>query len=174
MAFTETRQVRYVLLRDTLAAASVDTDLTATQKTWAHFVTNYSTDSCRDVTGNPGKSWKVPLGANAALVTFDFNDNAGTATFILYAYRERGPAEFICTSTLIAGAQTTDDSTARYYADTVGTVTQRWLQTVYKVDAAGNDGVAKMAFDLSGADRLLCLFTVIKAADDVRARVAYI
>lgn len=171
----ETERTMYRLLRDTLADTAVDTDLTGAQKTWAHFASNYSTDAYVDKDANEGKSWRVHKKANAAIVIFDCkNVDADTFTFILYAYRNGGPAEFVCSGNGQSGKNKTDDATARYYADTITSLTQRWYKTVSPVDAGANDGVAKVCFDLCGADRLLCLFTVISSGDDVRARVAYL
>jgi hypothetical protein len=171
--FAETRHSKYVTLRDTLATA--DTDLADDEKTWAHFGTNYSTDCVApDVDGNALMSWKAPDSANAVTVIFDHkNADADTATFILYAYREKGPAEFVCSGSLTAGAQANDDATARYYADTIASFVQRWIQTVAQTDAGGNDGVAKVSFDLCGYSRVLCLFDDISANDNVRAKIAW-
>lgn len=178
--YTHTKQTAYALLRNTVEAASKDTDLTSTQKTWAHFCTTYSTDTYPGGTV-AAKSWNVPEYANAAIVVFDHkNANTDTATFVLYGYREGGPAEFICSGNLTAGAQkgdvapVTKSATARYFADTITSFVTRWPQLASTTDAAANDGVAKVSFDLLGISRLLCLFTAISSSDNVRAKVAAI
>ena len=161
-----TEQNRYTILRNTLS--SNDTDLTASQKTWAYFETNFKPS----VTVIK-KSSQLPRGAKIAEIIFDHkNADSDTATFIIYAYREGGPAEFVCTGVLTAGAQETDDSTARYYADTIATFSERWPKAVEPADASANNGVAKVAFDPLERKFILCLFTVISSSDDVRAKIA--
>ncbi len=159
-------QTKYTILRDTLS--SNDTDLTDAQKTWAYFDTNFK-PSVTVV----GKSSQLPRGAKVVEIIFDHkNANTDTATFILYAYRDGGPAEFVCTGVLTAGAQKNDDSTARYYADTINTTVDRWVRAVEFVDAGGNNGVARVAFDPFERKYILCLFTAISSSDDVRAKIA--
>lgn len=162
-AYDQTAKYKYHTLRDTVSAA--DTDLTAAQKTWSHYLTNYTSS---------GASYKLPRGANFAHVVFDHkNANTDTATFILYGYRENGPAEFICSGNLTAGAQETGDSTTRYYADTIESLTQRWIGNIDTCDASGNNGVAKVNFDTYGIARVVCLFSAISTSDDVRAKIVY-
>lgn len=156
-------QNKYTILRNTLS--SNDTDLTDAQKTWAHFLANYHPDVATK------KSSRIPRGAKLAEITFDHTTEAETATFIIYAYREGGPAEFVCTGALTAGAQETDDPTTRYYADTIGSTADRWVKAVEFVDAGGDDGVARVAFDPFEHKYILCLFTVI-SANAVRAKIA--
>ena len=159
-------QTSYTILRDTLS--SNDTDLTDAQKTWAYFETNFK-PSVTVV----GKASLLPRGSRMAEVTFDHsNANSDTASFIIYAYREGGPAELVCSGNLVAGAQETDDSTTRYYADTIDTTVDRWVRAVEFVDAGGNNGVARVAFDPFERKYILCLFTVISSSDDVRAKIA--
>ncbi|MHC4364800.1 MAG: hypothetical protein ACYSTJ_04955 [Planctomycetota bacterium] len=162
-----TKQKSYETFRDTVSSA--DSDLTASTKTWATFISTYHP---RSSTNKP--AIQLPSQANRITVIFDHkNANTDTATFIIYAYREGGPAEYVCSSTLTAGAQETDDATTRYYADTIGTVTDRWPETLTESDSGGNNGVAKITFDARGYKYLLCLFTAISTNDDVRARYAF-
>ena len=162
-----TIRTSYRLLRDTVSTA--DTDLAAATKKWSTFVSTYHPDS-----GSSGIAVKTDPMHNQVTIIFDHsNVDADTATFVIYAYREGGPAEKVCTSTLLSGKQQTNDSTARFYADTIGTLTSTWPATVAESDSAGGDGVAKITFDLRGYKYLLCLFTVISASDDVRAKIAY-
>lgn len=159
----ETHTGEYSVLRDTVAAASVDTDLTSTQKTWAYFGTNWESSG--------STSWEASRKTNGVRVIFDFkNVNADTASFILYAYTLKGDAEFVCSGDLTAGAQANNDTTARYYADTIANFVQRWNASVKIVDAAGNDGIAKVSFDFCGYKHLICLFNAISSGDNVRAK----
>ena len=163
-----TIRTKYRLLRDTVSTA--DSDLTASTKTWAYFAANLRPE-------NGGIGVKTDPMHNQVTIIFDFkNVDADTATFKIYAYREGGPAEIVCASTsnaLVAGKQQTDDATTRFYADTTGTITDKWPATVSASDTGGGDGVAKITFDLRGYKYLLCLFTAISTGDNVRAKIAY-
>jgi len=162
-----TIRTKYRLLRDTVSSA--DTDLAADTKTWATFVSTYHPES-----GSSAIAIKTDPRHNQATIIFDHkNVDTDTASFIIYAYREGGPAEKVCDSTLISGKQQTDDSTARFYADTIGTLTSVWPATVAESDSAGADGVAKITFDLRGYKYLLCLFTALSSGDNARAWIAY-
>lgn len=154
--------------------SSVDTDLTASQKKWSYFVSTLHPTS-----GSSAIAIKLDPRFNQATIIFDHTAEAHTGTFFIYAVREAGskspeiaPIERVVTSTLVAGAQETNDSTARYWADTIGTVTSTWPATVSKSDAAAGNGVAKITFDIRGYKYLLCLFTVISAGG-IRAWIAY-
>jgi hypothetical protein len=162
-----TIQTGYRILRDTVSSA--DTDLAAATKKWSTFVSTYHPES-----GSAKTAYRVLPRHNRATIIFDHkNVDADTATFVIYAYREGGPAEKVCTSTLQSGKQQNNDATTRFYADTIGTVTSTWPATVSESDSAGGDGVAKITFDMRGYKYLLCLFTVISANDDVRAKIAF-
>jgi hypothetical protein len=174
----------YQILRDTVSSA--DSDMTATTKTWANFVTNYKvrTDSHTGAVSNGGKSIKVPPYGNVAVIVFDHkNANTDTADFKIYGFANGGDAEFICLGQLTAGAQGTNDSTQRFYADTVDdtaggggnddAVTERHIGSVAVYDGNGNDGVARVVFDTYDFEYLLCLFTAISTSDDVRAKVRF-
>ncbi len=152
-----TIRTSYRLLRDTVSSA--DSDLGVATKKWSTFVSTYHPKS-----GSSGIAIETDPRHNQVTIIFDHkNVDTDTATFVLYAYRDGGPAEKICTSTLISGKQQTDDATTRFYADTIGTVTSTWPATVAESDSGGGDGVAKITFDLRGYKYLLCLFTVISA-----------
>lgn len=168
--YPETVNAQYYTLRDTVSTAdNSGADFTAAQKTWAHYEATYS-----DAIGN-GLSKRLSPRANAVQIIFDFkNVDADTATFVIYAYRPGGPAEFVCSGNLTAGAQPTDDSTTRYYADTIASLTQRWLKPVAKIDASANNGVAKIAFDSCGYEYFVCLFTAISSNDNVRAKISWL
>lgn len=172
--YNETLQEQWHILRDTLADGSEDTDLSKTTKTWANFVATYSTE----ISGHAGMSKKLPKGANAVNICFDFNGKAATesANFKIYAYCPMGPAEFVCSATVStsdANVQETDDSTTRYYGDAITTPVQYWPATVATVDAASNNGVAKICFDACGRRHILCLFDAISTGDDVRAKISW-
>jgi len=114
---------------------------------------------------------------NKVVICFDFlNKDADTCAFSLYGYAQDGPAEFICSvTTSTAGNQESDlgsPSTNRFFMDTMGTVTQRFIggsSAVSTVDGGGNNGVAKLRFDAVGYKYLLLLFTAVSSSDNVRA-----
>ena len=160
---TTSEQTIYHLLRDT-----VDTevsDLTASQKKLSYFAAN--------LTEAKGISKKIPARANSVQIIFDHkNANTDTATVVIYACKEKGPVEFVCTVPLTSGAQETNDATARYYCDGFGTLAQRWITTV-SVSGEDNDGIAKLNFDACGYKHIICLFTAISENDDVRAWITF-
>ena len=163
-----TKQATYYVLRDTLAAASADSDLTDAQKDWDYFAANLTQDD--------GLSKDIPVTANFVQIIFD-HSNAGddTATFVIYATKDKGPIEFVCSGNLLSGAQETSDTTPRYYCDTIGDSAwaARWPKEVGLSDNAGNDGVAKINFDALGYQHIICLFTAISSSDDVRAKITW-
>jgi hypothetical protein len=162
-----TIRTAYKIFRNTVS--SVDTALTGATYKWSTFLSTYHPDD-----GSAKTAIELDPRHNQATVIFDHkNADTDTATFIIYAYREGGPAEQVCTSTLTSGKAQTDDATTRYYADTIGTVTDTWPATVSESDSGGSDGVAKITFDIRGYKYLLCFFTAISANDDVRARIAF-
>jgi len=172
----KTTQRPWRLLRDTTSTA--DADLAATTKTGATFISTY-----HPVSGSSGIAVKIAPTENKLLICFDFkNANTDTAVATIYLYSEAagtgvtkvGPAEFACvTGTITAGAQQSDfTSTTRYFGDTIATITQRFVggsSAISVVDGSGNDGVAKLRFDVVGYKYILCLFTTISANDNVRA-----
>lgn len=169
MSYPSSKQVGYEDLR--AAVSSADSDLTSTTKKWSTFASSYHPES------STPKAVKLPDMCHNISIIFDFaTANTDTAALTLYAYREKGPAEFVCSiDTITAGAQANNDSTTRYYVDTIGTITQRWhggTSAVSEVDSGGNDGVAKLTFNTYGVKYLLCLFTTI-GSGSVRAKYAY-
>ena len=174
-----TIRLPYRLFRDTVSTA--DTDLTATTKSWGTFKSTYHPRS-----GSSKIAIPVNERDNKAIVCFDHkNANTDTASFTIYAYRQGFPAEFVCSvDTITAGDQVSDGvldsfgtaTTNRYFADTIATITQRWIGgsgSVEEIDSAGNNGVAKLKFDTYGYSFLLILFTTISASDDVRAWISF-
>jgi len=149
------------------AVSSADTDLNASTKSWANFLTNH-----RPVSSSGGGSGAIAIKLeerdNKAIVCFDFaTASSDTSAFIIYGYREGWSAEFICSvDTLTAGDQESAyTSTTRYFADTIGTITQRWLggsSSVEEVDS-GSNGIVKLKFDTYGIKYLLILHTTIGA-----------
>ena len=168
MSELHTKQAPYRIFRDTVSTA--DSDLGVATKKWSTFVSTYQPS----LDGTSGIAVRLDSTTNRVTIIFDHkNVDADTATFVIYAYREGGPAEYVCSSTLLSGKQQTDDATTRFFADTIGTLTQRWPSSVSESDSAAADGVAKITFDTRGYKYLLCLFTAISAGDNVRAWIAY-
>jgi len=158
------------------AVSSADTDLTASTKSCATFVSTYHPTS-----GSSAIAIKLEERDNKAIVCFDFaTANTDTAALTIYGYREGWPAEFICSiDTITAGNQESiyplSATTTRYFADTVGTITQRWIggsSSVEEVDSAGNNGIAKLKFDTYGIKYLLILFTTI-GSGSTRAFISF-
>ena len=153
----------YKTLRSSVAAASVESDLSATQKTWAYYKAN--------LTVGLGYSVNVPQNVGVVFTFSHTNADTDTATFIVYGYKEGGPAEFVASGNLTAGAQISDAS--RYYADTIGTQVERWAGAIDWVDADGDNGVAKLIIDSLDYSYFVVLFTAISAADSVACDVTW-
>ena len=160
-----TIRLPYRVFRAAVSNGSTDSDLTASTKSWASFVTNHYPQS-----GGGALAIKLEERDNRAIIVFDHTTAADTAAFIIYGYREGWPAEFICSvDTLTAGSQESNyplpESTTRFFADEIGTITgsNRWHETVTEVDSAGGDGMAKLRFDTFGIKYLLILFTAVSA-----------
>lgn len=165
-----TIRLPYRLFRDTVSNGSEDSALTASTKSWASFLTNH-----RPISSSGGGSGALAIKLeerdNKAMIIFDHTTEEDTAACTIYGYREGWPAEFICSvNTITAGAQESiyplSATTARYLADTIDTITQRWLggsSSVEEVDSAGDDGIAKIKFDTYGIKYLLILFPTISA-----------
>lgn len=163
-----TKQAQYYILRDTVLTANVDTDLTSAQKDWDYFAAN--------LTESDGYSKEIPSSANFVQIIFDhLTANTHTATAIIYAVKDKGPVEYVCSANLLAGAQETSGATPRYYCDTIGDSTwvDRWPKAVGLSDNSGNNGVAKINFDALGAKHIICLFTAISAGSSVRAKITW-
>lgn len=150
-----TKQASYYTLRS--AVSSADTDLTASERTWTYFAANLHESLGTNL------SKEIPATANSVQIIFDFaTANTDTATFVLYACKDKGPIEYVCTGNLIAGDQETDDATTRYYCDTIGDTswTDKWIKTIGLSDS-GNNRIARINFDACGYKHIICLFTAI-------------
>lgn len=160
------KQSKYAVLRNTVTVA--DSDLTTTTSTWATFLSTYHPSLTTP------KSVKIPQECTEIDLIFDFAAaDTDTAALSLYAYREDGDAELVCSiDTITAGAMKTNDGTARYYADTIGTVTSAWPATITETDSAAGNRMAKLTFNTRGYRYLMCLFTTI-GAGTVRTKYAY-
>ena len=144
--------------------SSADSDLTGAQKTWDYFTANH-----RDV-----KAKTVPLDVDQVELAFACK-NADTDTFtaVVYACRESGDIEFVCTVAGTAGSQQTNDSTPRFYADTFASTSDRWPSDVFYIDSQGNNGIAKIVFDLRERRHVIVLFTAISGSDNVEAIMSW-
>ena len=168
-------QLPWRLFRTTVSSA--DTDLIVTARTWAAFQTTHRP---KESSAAASGAIAVRLSENEGevLVCFDFNDNAGTAEVVIYAYSEKGPAEFVCgINTITAGTQQGDldeTTTARFFAHNFGAITQRWIggaDSVTEIDSNADNGVAKLRFKTYGYKYLLVLFPTLSGSDNVRAYI---
>ncbi|RKY03545.1 MAG: hypothetical protein DRP56_11065 [Planctomycetota bacterium] len=164
-----THCVGYSLVRS--AVASADADLNAAERTYAYYLANLTDkdylprhDNLSDITY-----------ANYLDIICTFNDAAATAVIKVFAIRNPDgvlkPLEPVCSYTLAAGAQQTDDATARYFADQATEVANPWA--VRLIDYGGADGVLKIEFDTKGYYAFIILFTTISADDNVSSYCAY-
>ena len=160
------------------AIASADSDLTASQRTWAYYIANLQGF---DYVPNDTDTSVEETDSNGVQFTFSFNDNAGTGVAVIYGIKRAEtaatqvitPMEQICSYTLAAGTQETGDSSARFYADTAVSVYDRW-GIVSTRDAGGDNGVAKVLFDGSGYYAFVVLFTTISASDNISCYATYL
>jgi len=158
------KQSQYTLLRSTVSSA--DSNLTTTTSKWSTFLSSYHPDLAAP------KAARIPQDCTEIDIIFDFAADADTAALSLYAYREGGDAELVCTIDTITGGQmVTNDG--RYYGDTIGTVTSTWPSTITETDSAGSNRMAKLTFDTRGYRYLLPLFTSLGAGSTVRTKYAY-
>lgn len=174
----ETIRQKYRILRDTTSSA--DTILSVTNRTWAYFLANLHPD----VATTSVKAIKTEKFENRAIICFDHgNIDADTAALTLWAVAEGGPIEFVCSiDTITSGKQTSDLGRAntgvalRYFADTIGTITQAFVGgsgAVEEVDGSGADRVAKIKFDLVGYKYLFLQFTTLSSGDNARAWIKF-
>lgn len=170
-----TDRQKYRLLRDTVSAS--ETILSDTNRTWAYFLANLHPD----VATTSVKAIRMNEPDNRVIICFDHsNADDDTAALTLWAVAEDGPIEFVCSiDTITSGKQTSDldgTTTLRYFADTIGTITQAFIGgtgAVEEVDGGGADRVAKIKFDAVGYKYLFLQFTTISGNDDVRAWVKF-
>jgi len=167
----------YVMRKDASNGiiSTADAALTSAQKKWSYLRDTLSTSEI------DGLSYRVPRSADQVEIAFTCK-NADTDTFtaVIYAAREKGDLEFVCSLNGTAGAQESDGAfegddytTTRYYADTFASTADRWPADVFYIDAAGNDGIGKVVFDLRERRHVVCLFTAISANDDVRPIISW-
>jgi hypothetical protein len=168
-------QLPWMPLRGIISTA--DSDLTASTKTWATFVSTYHPSQ-----PTSGVAKLIPAGIKHISICFDHkNADTDTAAVSIYVYKQGGPAEFVCSiDTITAGEQQSDlgnPAATRYFCDTIGSITQRFIAYpnptgvtgVIETDSSGSNGVAKLDFDTYDYKFILCLFTAISSSDDVRA-----
>ncbi len=171
----DTIRQKYRLLRDTIS--SVDTILAVGNRTWAYFLANLHPDTA----GVTNKAIRTEEFENRAIICFDHsNIDSDTAALTLWAVAEGGPIEFVCSiDTITSGKQTSDldgTTTLRYFADTIGTLTQAFVGgsgAVEKIDSGGADRVTKIKFDLVGYKYLFLQFTSLSSSDNARAWIKF-
>ncbi len=142
------------------------TDLTAETKDFVNF----------GVAGAKRLADDINLAELAVIMSGDIT----SATIVIYAARNGGPAEKVCSIVAVPGAQVVGvnpiDGAAdpRVYADTL-TVTGVWYDDIKTADKAGGDGVAKAMFDLLGRQYLLAVVTeiVYEGEDDIGVDVIF-
>ena len=164
-----THCVGYSLVRSQVATA--DADPSSAQRTYAYYLANLTdkdylprNDDLNDITY-----------ANYLDIVFSFNDASATAAVKVFAIRNPDggikPLEPVCSFTLAAGAQQTDDATARYFADQATEVANPW--SVRLIDYGGTDGVLKIEFDTKGYYAFVILFTTVSADDNISCYCVY-
>lgn len=154
-AYSEYPQDQYYLVRAPVDHGdnTPDTALAETTSQWADFSSTWVT-----------KSYRVPTAAKTIAFTFASTTDGDAATIIVYAWRQNGPAEYVCSYDLVAGTLDTDDSTALNYIDTMTLVSDRWPKTTWTADADGNNGVAKLCMNTCGARYFTVLVTACTPA----------
>lgn len=128
-----TRQGTWVNTRN--AVSSDDTLLTTTVD-----------PNCRKWSVKPASAKPVPEWANSVAFRFRFSTAAATAKAYVYAYCEGDDAEFYGSFNLTAGEQIA--TLGGYYCDTItGISASQFYKTIGLIDAAGDNGMAKIASD---------------------------
>ena len=154
--FQETKQLTWATPRDSVSSA--DTGIAAAagagDRTWAN--------------RPAAKLFDVVQKGNSAVIRF--RHLTGTScVYNVYVYRDKDDAEFVCTGTATKGTQSAtmeNGGSATLYADTI-TVTDRWNKEVSSTDVSGNNEMAKLVFDLTGASKILVELTTISGGGSV-------
>ena len=114
----------------------------------------------------PSHAKTISPGMNAIELRFSSaNADGDSCTAHIFATRLNDDICKVCSIAVTAGAQVSTDG--RYYADTL-TITDLWHtdKDIQKADAAGNDRMARLAFDALGYHTIFVMFTGISASSD--------
>ena len=142
-AYLETHIIPYSSLRT--ASTGDDTALDGTTSSYTYKFTD-----------KPATAVNLNTRFNGAQIIFYGTDaNNEDCDYIIYAYRDSGPAEKVCSGTVTLGTAVTG-ATNTFYADTI-TCTDVWPTTVTVANSAA-DGVATLSFDLMGHEWVFVQF----------------
>jgi len=135
--------------------------------------------------GNTTKSWslrpvakivELPIGTNGVVVAFigdaqdGGNPDGDTFSYKIFVYGENGGAEIVCTGDAIIGAQqvistpyggSKGSAHTGKYADTLSNTARYWPTEIGYGDNAGDNGLAKLAFDAEGCCEMFIELTDI-------------
>ncbi len=129
---------------------------------WAEYKTITSSNTALGVTERknaniPADAFLVPEAMNNMEMRFKATGVDGVAgTAHVYGARENDDVCHIGDAAITAGLQLATDNNR--YIDTI-ILTDKWITEVKKADADGNDGLSRIAFDVSGYDLVFVTIT---------------
>jgi len=97
----------------------------------------------------PQNAFTIAEGLNhlEVRISAEYEGRSGTAYF--YAARKDDDICLLGSSSITSGEQVSSDG--KYYVDTM-TLTDLWITEVKRIDGDGNNGMSRIAFDVSGYD----------------------
>lgn len=131
MSRTQTKQTQWFTSRKDIAAA--DTSPGVTARKYAALIS---------------KAFSLPEWCNAVEVAFRFSGNTDTQNYEVWAAKENGDFEFVCSGVATAGTQTA--SKGGFWAKAITVVTSLWASQPKSTDVTGNNGIAKLVLDACG------------------------
>ncbi len=145
--FRETVQIHWVDMR---SGVEDDTDTALTNTT-------------RKNSDIPSHAFRVARGMNLVDLLFKCDTTSATCTAKIYVARKDGDIEDVCSVAVVTGAMV--GTSGEYYADQL-TITNVWYKQIVTSDAAGNDRMAKLKFDILGRQLIFVLLSSV-SADEV-------
>ncbi len=119
------------------------------------------TNSTKEYDNIPSHRYDVPPGLNSMEIRALASGSGIGCTIKVYAARKLGDVALVCSLAITTGAQqTTIDSVAYYYVDTV-VVTNYWMKDIKTADISGDNGMSRVGFDILGYDEVFALFSGI-------------
>ncbi|KKN29386.1 hypothetical protein LCGC14_0844600 [marine sediment metagenome] len=145
--FLNSKQVKWVTIRDTIAHDALDTTLAVTGRKWADRPTHITESDIIPIR-------KIPIYLNQVILRFRMTTSITNVTYKVWLYREDDDAMYVANGLATKGTQTatkTNGTTATLYADTITVAAERWIGDVKSTDTSGNNEMAMLALDAFGA-----------------------
>lgn len=145
--YLNSKQVKWITIRDTIAHDALDTTLAVTGRKWADVPTHETENDTIPIR-------KIPIYINQPKFRFRATGSITDATYKVWLYQEEDDAEYVANGVATFGTQTatmTNGGVATLYADGITVVAERWIGDVKSTHpTAGNNEMAKLVFDAFG------------------------